>query len=192
MRVPTRPKPGYYPGVRVMGVTVLLALSLAAVASAAVTNDLRAFHRARHGYDALPKSAAQLASTSTATRRVATALDTAKRAYFVYVSLQKDGKVCTILVQSIGYTANCSPDPLFFEKTRRTSTVFNGLVGGIAANDVKKVVLQGASKRKTVQLTSDNGFLYGCPAPSKCASWVKTVLGYNAAGKLISREQIAR
>jgi hypothetical protein len=176
--------------VRVLGVTTLLALVLAAVASAAVTNDLRAFHRARHGYDALPKSAAQLAADATATRRVATALDSGKRAYFVYVSLQKDQKVCTILVQSIGYTANCTPDPLYFEKTRRTSTIYNGLVGGVAANDVKKIVLQGGSKRKTVPLTSDNGFLYGCPAPSKCASWVKMVLGYNAAGKLISRETI--
>jgi hypothetical protein len=100
--------------------------------------------------------------------------------------------VCTILVQSIGYTANCSPDPLFFIKGRRTSTVFNGLVGGVAANDVAKVVLQGGSKRKTLDLTPDNGFLYGCPAPSKCASWVKFVLGYDKSGKLISREQIAR
>jgi hypothetical protein len=68
--------------------------------------------------------------------------------------------------------------------------VYNGLVGGVAANDVKRVVLQGGSRQMRVPLTSDNGYIFGCPAPSKCAAWVKTVLGYNAAGKLISRESL--
>ena len=39
-------------------------------------------------------------------------------------------------------------------------------------------------------LSSDNGYIYGCPAPSKCAAWVKTVLGYNAAGKQISTQTV--
>jgi hypothetical protein len=172
-------------------ICVLLALILGVTAAlAGIQKDLRVFNRPRHSYDALPASASKVAAASTATRRVATALDSGKRAYFVYVSLMKDNTLCTLLVQQNGYKSDCTPVPITFDKTRRTTAVFNGLIGGVAANDVKKIVLQGGSKRKTVTLTSDNGYLFGCPAPSKCASWVKTVLGYNAAGKLISRQTV--
>jgi hypothetical protein len=41
-----------------------------------------------------------------------------------------------------------------------------------------------------VPLTTDHGYIFGCPAPSTCASWVKTVVGYNKAGKIVSRENV--
>jgi hypothetical protein len=180
----------------VICVLLALALGVTAVFAAApkptpITQDLRVLKRPRHTYDSLPKFADKLAGESTMTRRVATALDSGKRAYFIYVALTKDNRLCTVLVQQNGYKADCSPVPLAFDKTRRTTAVFNGLIGGVAANDVKRVVLQGGSKRKQVQLTTDNGYIFGCPAPSKCASWVKTVLGYNSAGKLISTQTVA-
>jgi hypothetical protein len=178
---------------RTLGVSsiILLALVVGVTAAfAALEKDLRVLKRPRHSYDSLPTFASKLAAEATVTRRVATALDSGKRAYFIYVALTKDNRLCTVLVQQNGYKSDCSPVPLAFEKGRRTTAVFNGLIGGVAANDVKRVVLQGGSKRKQVQLTSDNGYIYGCPAPSKCASWVKTVLGYSATGKLISRQTV--
>ena len=116
--------------------------------------------------------------------------DIAKRAYFIYIVVTKDKQLCTVLVQQNGYKADCSALALALEKGRRTTEVYNGLIGGVAADDVKKVVLVGGSKRLTVPLSSDNGYIYGCPAPSKCAAWVKTVLGYNAAGKQISTQTV--
>jgi hypothetical protein len=179
-------------------ICVLLALVLGVTAVFAatpkprpITKDLRVLTRTRHSYDSLPTFAKQLTAEAKITRRVATALDSGKRAYFIYVTLTKDNRLCTVLVQQNGYKADCSPVPLAFDKTKRTTAVFNGLIGGVAANDVKRVVLQGGSKRKQVQLTSDNGYIFGCPAPSKCASWVKTVLGYSSTGKLISRQTVA-
>jgi hypothetical protein len=170
----------------VVGVTTVLAAT-----PVPIKKDLRALTRTRHGYDSLPKFASSFAAEATVTRRVATALDSGKRAYFIYIALMKDNRLCTVLVQQNGYKSSCSPVPLVFSKTLRTTEVFNGLIGGVAANDVKKVVLEGGSKRKQMQLTNDNGYIYGCPAPSKCASWVKTVLGYNAAGKLVSRQPVS-
>ena len=169
----------------VLGVTVALAAT-----PVPINKDLHVLKRTRHSYDSLPSFASKLAAESTVTRRVATALDSGKRAYFIYIALTKDKRLCTVLVQQNGYTSACSPVPLVFDKGLRTTEVYNGLIGGVAANDVKRVVLQGGSKRKQMQLTSDNGYIYGCPAPSKCAAWVKTVLGYNAAGKLISRQTV--
>jgi hypothetical protein len=155
-----------------------------------IQKDLRVLTRARHGYDSLPAFAKTLNAQAKITRRVATALDSGKRAYFIYVVLTKDNRLCTVLVQQNGYKSNCTAVPLAFSPTLRTTEVFNGLIGGVAANDIKRVVLQGGSKRKQMQLTSDNGYIYGCPAPSKCVSWVTTVLGYNAAGKLVSRQTV--
>jgi hypothetical protein len=172
-------------------VLVLAALIFSGAAAAGVDQDLPVFKRARHPYDTLPKSAASVSAGAKATRRVATALDLANRAYFVYAALMRDGRTCVVLVQSTGYTSSCAPNQLFFEKGRRTATLKKGLVGGVAAKDVTKIVLQGAGKRKTVELTKDHGFLFGCPAPSKCAAWVQTVLGYDKAGKLVSRERVA-
>jgi hypothetical protein len=168
-----------------MGVTVAWAAK-----PVPIKKDLRTLNRTRHAYDSLPAFAKSLTAQATVIRRVATALDSGKRAYFIYVVLTKDNRLCTVLVQQNGYKSACTVVPLVFSKTQRTTEVYNGLIGGVAANDVKRVVLQGGSKRKQMQLTSDNGYIYGCPAPSKCASWVKTVLGYNAAGKLISRQTV--
>jgi hypothetical protein len=174
---------------------VLFALGVgASVAWAAkpvpIQKQLRVLTRARHTYDSLPTYAGALTAKATVIRRVATALDSGKRAYFIYVVLTKDNRLCTVLVQQRGYVSSCTAVPLVFSTTVRTTEVYNGLIGGVAANDVKRVVLQGGSKRKQMTLTADNGYIYGCPAPSKCASWVKTVLGYNAAGKLISRQSV--
>jgi hypothetical protein len=170
----------------VLGVTAVFA-----AAPTPITKDLRVLNRPRHGYDTLPSFAKDLIAESRISRRVATALDSGKRAYFIYISLTKDNRLCTVLVQQNGYKADCAPVPLALVKGKRTTAVFNGLIGGVAANDVKRVVLQGGSKRKQVELTPDNGYIFGCPAPSKCAAWVKTVLGYNAAGKLISRQTVS-
>ena len=75
---------------------------------------------------------------------------------------------------------------LLFEHGLETTSSVNGLIGGVAQNDVKKIVLSGGSKKMTIPLTTDNGYLWGCPAPTSCAKWVRLVLGYNAAGKLVS------
>jgi hypothetical protein len=180
--------------VRTVGVGILLALVLGTAASAAtpgIEKDIRAFTRARHGYDTLPKAAKRLIPRTAVSRRVATALDLKRRPYYVYVTKTRDNKVCAVLIQAIGYTTSCTPAPIVFGRGHRTETVFKGLVGGVAANDVTKIVLQGRSRRLTIPLSKDNGFLYGCPAPGTCAKWVKTVLGYNRAGKLVSREIVA-
>lgn len=174
--------------------TALLALVVGVVAAVAATKppqqEFRALKRAQHSYDSLPQTANELATRATIVRRVATALDSGKRAYFIYIVVTKDKQLCTVLVQQNGYKADCAALALALEKGRRTTEVYNGLIGGVAADDVKKVVLVGGSKRLTVPLSSDNGYIYGCPAPSKCAAWVKTVLGYNAAGKQISTQTV--
>lgn len=173
-------------------VSALLALVIGVTSAfaAGIEKDIRALKRPRRSYDTLPASANDLAAKATTIRRVATALDSGKRAYFIYIVVTKDKRFCTVLVQQTGYTANCAALPLALEKGRRTTAVYNGLVGGVAANDVKRVVLKGGSRQMRVPLTSDNGYIFGCPAPSKCAAWVTTVLGYDAAGKLISRQSL--
>ena len=94
-----------------------------------------------------------------------------------------------LLVQSNSYRARCAPGGAVFDPTRRTFSVIKGLIGGVAADGVRKVVLVGPSAKKTIPLTKDGGYIYGCPAPTNCATWVREVLGYNAAGKLISQER---
>jgi hypothetical protein len=187
------------PPVRRTAVVLSALLALAVGVSAALSatpapkppqQEFRALKRPAHSYDTLPKTATDLAGKATLVRRVATALDSGKRAYFIYLVMTKDKQLCTVLVQQNGYKADCAPVSLALEKGRRTTEVYNGLIGGAAANDVKKVVLAGGSRHLTVPLSSDNGYIYGCPAPSKCASWVKQVLGYSAAGKLISRQDV--
>ncbi len=170
------------------------ALVCAAVAVAAgprnLANDLKVFKRAHHSYDALPAAAKELAPNVVSSRRVATAVDTKKRKYYVYITQMKDKTACTVLIQGKGITSDCKPVTLLFDTGRKTTSATNGLIGGVAQNDVKKIVLTGGSKKKTIPLTTDNGYLWGCPAPTSCAKWVRTVLGYNAAGKLVSRESV--
>ncbi len=176
------------------GVTLGVALVFAAVAVAAgprnLANDLKAFKRAHHSYDVLPAVAAPLAPNVVSSRRVATAVDTKKHKFYVYVTQMKNKSACIVLIQGKAYTSHCKPVTLLFETGRETTSATNGLIGGVAQNDVKKIVLTGGSKKMTISLTTDNGYLWGCPAPTSCAKWVRTVLGYNAAGKLVSRESV--
>ena len=151
---------------------------------------LKVFKRAKHSYDNLPTAAKALAPNVVASRRVATAVDTKKHQYYVYVTQMKNKTACVVLIQGQGYAQHCQPEGLIFETGRETVSVTNGLIGGVAQNDITKLVLVGGSKRKTIPLTTDNGFLYGCPAPTNCAKWVTRVLGYNASGKLVSTEPI--
>ncbi len=187
---------GYHPGVlRIVGVMFGVGLIIAAAAVAAgprnLANDLKAFKRAHHAYDNLPPQAKTLAPNVVASRRVATAVDKKKRKYYVYVAQMKDKTACIILIQGKSPTSDCLPVTLLFEPGKReTTSTANGLIGGIAQNDVKKIVLTGGSKKLTIPLTTDNGYLWGCPAPTNCAKWVRTVLGYNAAGKLVSTEAV--
>lgn len=172
-----------------------VALVCAAVAAAAgprnLANDLKAFKRAHHAYDNLPAQAKTLAANVVASRRVATAVDKKKHKYYVYVAQMKDKTACIVLVQGTSATSDCLPVTLLFEPGRReTTSTANGLIGGVAQNDVKKIVLTGGSKKLTIPLTTDNGYLWGCPAPTNCAKWVRTVLGYDAAGKIVSRESV--
>ena len=113
--------------------------------------------------------------------RVATAVDAKKAAYYVYITQMKDkiglhravpGEVLQLSLQG--------RDPPLRDRARDHSSL-NGLIGGVAQNDVKKLVLTGGSKKMTIPLTTDNGYLWGCPGAENCAKWVRTVLGYNAA-----------
>jgi len=180
--------------VRGFGVFALVALVAATAAAAAGPpgGTLKAFTRPHHPYDNLPAAAKQLIPTVVNSRRVATAVDskTKKNQFLVYVTLMKDNKVCSVLVQGKGYSASCTPQPLLFATGRETFSVNKGLIGGVAANNVTRLVLVGGSKREAIKLTSDNGYIYGCPSPSTCASWVKTIVGYDAAGKIISHETV--
>ena len=190
------PRSCYGPHVlRGLGVVLSVALVATAVAVAAapqnMAKDLKAFKRARRAYDALPAAAKQLAPTVTASRRVATAVDAKKRRYYVYVTLMKNDTACVVLIPGKSFTSHCTPTRLLFERgLRETTSVANGLIGGVAENDIKKIVLTGGGKRKTIPLSTDNGYLFGCPAPGTCAKWVRQVVGYNAAGKLVSREDV--
>ncbi len=171
-------------------------LLCATIAVAAVTpkpnlaNGLKTFKRAHHAYDVLPAAAKELAPNVVVSRRVATAVDAKKHSYFVYVTQMQDKTACIVLVQGKGVTSQCKPVTLLFEAGRETTSAVSGLIGGVAQNDVKKIVFTGGSKKLTIPLTPDNGYLWGCPAPQKCANWVQAVLGYNAAGKLVSREPV--
>lgn len=178
------------------GVGFGVALICAAVAVAATSprpnlaNGLKAFKRPAHAYDKLPAQATLLTPNVVASRRVATAVDAKKRSYYVYVTQMKDKSACIVLFQGKSYSSHCKAATLLFETGRETTSSVNGLIGGVAQNDVKKIVLTGGSKKMTIPLTTDNGYLWGCPAPTSCAKWVRTVLGYNAAGKLVSREDV--
>lgn len=178
------------------GVGFGVALICAAVAVAATSpppnlaNGLKAFKRPARAYDKLPALATALTPNVVASRRVATAIDAKKHSYFVYVTQMKDKSACIVLIQGKSYSSHCKPVTLLFEAGRETTSSVNGLIGGVAKNDVTKIVLTGASKKMTIPLTTDNGYLWGCPAPTSCAKWVRTVLGYNAAGKLVSREDV--
>jgi hypothetical protein len=174
---------------RRLGGGFLAALIIAAGATAAVAPlPLHVFKRSAHNYDTLPKVARKVGSVQIA-RRVATALDSKRRPYLVYATLMRDKSVCVLLIQSNTYGARCAPEGAFFNRTRQTFSVIKGLIGGVASDTVKKVVLVGTTARKTLALTKDGGYIYGCPAPTNCATWVREVLGYNAKGKLISTER---
>jgi hypothetical protein len=176
---------------RRVGVFTLFALVAATAAAAAGPQQtLKAFQRPHHAYDNLPAAAKDLAPNVLNSRRVATALDSKRNQFLVYVTLMKNKQVCSVLIQGKSYSARCTPQPILFQTGRESFSVIKGLVGGVAANDVTRIVLVGGSKKKAIPLTTDNGYIFGCPAPSTCASWVKTVVGYNKAGKVISRETV--
>ena len=173
---------------RLLGGGFLAALALAAVAVAATSPPLVVFKRSAHAYDKLPPIAKSVGQVQVS-RRIATAVDTKRRPYLVYATLMKDKSVCVLLVQSNSYRARCSPGTALFAQGRYTFSVIKGLIGGVANSNVRKVVLVGQTARKTIPLTSDGGYIYGCPAPTNCATWVREVLGYNAVGKLVSTER---
>ena len=179
---------------RLLGVITGVALLCATVAVAAghpnLAAGLKTFKRPHRAYDALPKAAATLAPKVTVTRRVATAVDKKKQSYYVYVTQMKNKSACIVLIQGSSYSSHCKPLTLLFSTGQETISATHGLIGGVAQNDVKKIVLTGGSKRMTIPLTPDNGYLWGCPAPTNCAKWVRTVIGYNAAGKIVSRESV--
>ena len=103
----------------------------------------------------------------------------------------KDKTACIVLIQGKSLQLPLqAASPCSSSRDAETTSSVNGLIGGVAQNDVKKIVLTGGSKKMTIPLTTDNGYLWGCPAPTSCAKWVRTVLGYNAAGKLVSRESV--
>jgi hypothetical protein len=177
------------PPMRLLGGGFLAALVIAATAAAAAAPPtLPVFKRAAHGYDKLPPVAKSVGAVQIS-RRVATALDTKRHPYLVYATLMKDKSVCILLVQANSYRARCSPSTALFAQGRETFSVIKGLIGGVASPTVKKIVLVGATARKTIPLTKDGGYIYGCPAPTNCATWVRQVLGYSSAGKLISTER---
>jgi hypothetical protein len=176
----------------VVGVVTLIcaAVAVAATGHPNLATGLKAFKRAHHPYDALPAVAKQLGPDVAVSRRVATAVDGKKRPYYVYVTQMKDKTACIVLIQGKSYTSHCKPVTLLFEQGRETVSTSHGLIGGVAQNGVKKIVLTGGSKKKMIPLTPDNGYLWGCPAPTNCAKWVRTVVGYDAKGKLVSREPV--
>ena len=163
-------------------------LVLAATAVAAVPVPIHALKRPAHNYDRLPPPVARKVGAVLVSRRVATAVDTKHRPYLVYVTQMKDKSICTLLVQANSYRSRCAPSGAVFDRTRKTFSVIKGLIGGVVADGVRKVVLVGATARKTIPLTKDGGYIYGCPAPTNCATWVHEVLAYNGAGKLVSQE----
>jgi hypothetical protein len=174
---------------RLLGGGFLAALVVAAVATAATSpTPLAAFKRSAHNYDKLPAVAKSVGKVQVS-RRIATAVDTKRRPYLVYATLMKDNSVCILLVQSDSYRARCAPGSALFTPGRDTFSVIKGLIGGVANSNVKKVVLVGKTARKTIPLTKDGGYIYGCPAPTNCATWIREVLGYSASGKLISTER---
>ena len=163
-------------------------VAAAATAAKAPTLALHVFKRSAHNYDTLPKVARKVGSVQVA-RRVATALDAKRRPYLVYATLMRDKSVCVVLIQSNTYGARCAPEGAFFQQGRQTFSVIKGLIAGVASDSVRKVVLVGQTARKTLALSKDGGYIYGCPAPTNCATWVREVLGYNAKGKLVSTER---
>ena len=177
--------------VRRLGVVSVFALVAATAAAAAgPPQTLKAFARPHHAYDNLPAAAKTFTPNVVNSRRVATAVDSKKNQFLVYVTLMKNKQVCSVLVQGKSYSARCTPQAILFQTGRESFSVIKGLIGGVAANNVTRLVLMGGSKRKTVPLTTDHGYIFGCPAPSTCAGWVKTVVGYDKTGKIVSRETV--
>jgi hypothetical protein len=192
------PKPlgrGYHPAVFRRGVGVVLALSIAATGSAMAAGHpnlaaaLKAFKRPHKSYDNLPPLTNKIDGV-VSSRRVATAEDLKKNRFYVYVTQMKNKTACVVLVQGRTASSQCRPETLMFDTGRETSTVVSGLIGGVAQNTVKKIVFTGGSKKLTIPLTTDNGYLYGCPPPGTCARWVRTVVGYDAHGKIVSQEPV--
>jgi hypothetical protein len=176
--------------IRGLGVVALTAVVATTTASATGV-PLKAFARPHHTYDNLPPAVKSLAPDVANARRVATAIDNKRNTYLVYVTLMKNNQVCAVLTQGSAYSERCTPQPILFVKGRQSFSVFRGLLGGVVGNDVIRIVLVGHGRQISVPLTTDHGFIFGCPAPSACASWVKAVVGYNSAGKVISRETVA-
>src|SRR5690348_5405330 len=130
------------PPMRRLGGGFLAALVVAAVAAAATTPPLplHVLKRSAHGYDKLPAVAKGVGAVSVS-RRVATAIDKKHNGYLVYVTVMKDKSVCAVLLQGRSYSARCTPQFAMFTSTSRTFSVVKGLIGGVAADGIKKVVL---------------------------------------------------
>ncbi len=186
---------GYYPAVFRRGVGVVLAVSVVATGSALAAGHpnlaaaLKAFHRPHHTYDNLPPLSSKIPGV-VSSRRVATAVDTKKNKFYLYVTQMQNKTACVILIQGRTPSSQCRPETLLFDTGRQTSTIVSGLIGGVAQNTVTKIVFTGGSKKMTIPLTTDNGYLYGCPPPGTCARWVRMVVGYDAHGKIVSREPV--
>lgn len=183
------------PAVFRRGVGVVLAASVIVTGSAVAAGHpnlaaaLKAFKRPHHTYDNLPPLAIKIPDV-VSSRRIATAVDLKKNNFYVYVTQMKNKTACVILISGRVASSQCRPETLMFDANRQTQSVASGLIGGVAQNTVKKIVFTGGSKRLTVPLTADNGYLYGCPPPGTCAKWVRLIVGYDAKGKIVSRESV--
>ena len=174
---------------RLLGGGFLAALVVAAAAAAATSPPLPVFQRSAHAYDKLPAVAKSVGAVQVS-RRVATAIDTKRRPYLVYATLMKDKSVCVLLVQS-------ELLPRAVRAGHRTVRTWSRNVLGDQGADrwscraprSRRSCSSVRRARKTISLTKDGGYIYGCPAPTNCATWVREVLGYSSAGKLISTER---
>ena len=140
----------------VVSVFALVAATAAAAAGPPAT--LKAFARPHHAYDNLPAAAKAFAPNVVNSRRVATALDSKKNQFLVYVTLMKNKQVCSVLVQGKSYSARCTPQPILFQTGRESFSVIKGLIGGVAANNVTRLVLAGARSARR------------CPSPPTTAT----------------------
>ena len=74
--------------------------------------------------------------------------------------------------------------------TGRVIAVEARLFGGVASNNVERVVVSAGGRRLKVYLTADKGFIYECGGARGCAvtHGVQAVSAYGNDGRLLSRE----
>jgi hypothetical protein len=112
--------------------------------------------------------------------------------YLVKVAGQRGQEMCLVQITKSAAGGTCFAPSVArsLASSGRVIAVEGRLFGGVASNNVTRVVVVGANgKRSGVHLTTDKGFIYECGSSQGCATTrgVKAVEAYGSSGALLSR-----